>query len=77
LTATDNSFNAKARAVFVMAKVASGNGVRPVQSTVKPVIVSRSGRVARLESSLTPHEAQIEDLVFVRKILKRRIFRSY
>ena len=54
-----------------MAKVASGIGVRPVQSTDKPVIVSRSGRVARLESSLTPHEAQIEDLVFVRKILKR------
>ncbi len=70
MTATDNSFNAKARAVFVMTKVASGNGVRPVQSTDNPVIISRSGRVARLESSHTPHEAQIEDLVFVRKILK-------
>src|SRR6202021_4222154 len=54
-----------------MTKVAFGNGVRPVQSTDKPVIISRSGRVARLESSLTPHEAQIEDLVFVRKILKK------
>jgi Stealth protein CR2, conserved region 2/Stealth protein CR3, conserved region 3/Stealth protein CR4, conserved region 4/Stealth protein CR1, conserved region 1 len=54
-----------------MTKIASSDDVRPVQSTDKPVIVSRSGRVARLESSLTPHEAQIEDLVFVRKILKK------
>src|SRR6202041_3775440 len=54
-----------------MTKIASSDDIRPVQSTDKPVIVSRSGRVARLESSLNPHEAQIEDLVFVRKILKR------
>ena len=46
-----------------------GIGVQPLST--EPVIVSRSGRVARLESSLTPHEAQIEDLVFVRKILKK------
>src|SRR6201996_3840332 len=63
LTATDNSFNSKARAVLAMTKVGSGSD--------QPVIVSRSGRVARLETSLTPHEAQIEDLVFVRKILKK------
>ena len=54
-----------------MTKIASSEDVRPLQSTDKPVIVSRSGRVARLESSLTPHEAQIEDLVFVRKVLKK------
>src|ERR1700744_2691727 len=71
LTATDNSFNSKAGAVFAMTKVGSGKGVRSAQSPEEPVIVSRSGRVARLESSLTPHEAQIEDLVFVRKVLKK------
>ena len=54
-----------------MTKIASSDDVRALQSTDTPVIVSRSGKVARLESSLTPHEAQIEDLVFVRKILKK------
>ena len=54
-----------------MTKIASSDDVRPLRSTDKPVIVSRSGKIARLESSLTPHEAQIEDLVFVRKILKK------
>ena len=71
LTATDNLLSVKAKAVLQMTTIASSDDVRPVQSTDKPVIVSRSGRVARLESSLTPHEAQIEDLVFVRKILKK------
>lgn len=45
-----------------MAKINTGDSL---------VIVSRSGKVARLESSLTPHEAQIEDLVFIRKALKK------
>lgn len=40
-------------------------GVRPAMN---PIIVSRRGKIARLESSLTPHEAQIEDLVFLRKV---------
>lgn len=44
----------------------SSGGVRPAMS---PIVVSRRGKVARLESSLTPHEAQIEDLVFLRKVL--------
>jgi hypothetical protein len=34
-------------------------------------IVTRRGKIARIESSLTPHEAQIEDLIFLRKLLKR------
>jgi hypothetical protein len=34
-------------------------------------IVTRRGKIARIESSLTPHEAQIEDLVFLRKVLKK------
>jgi Stealth protein CR2, conserved region 2/Stealth protein CR3, conserved region 3/Stealth protein CR4, conserved region 4/Stealth protein CR1, conserved region 1 len=34
-------------------------------------IVTRRGKIARIESSLTPHEAQIEDLVFLRKLLKK------
>ncbi|KAA8960270.1 stealth family protein [Mycobacterium sp.] len=36
-----------------------------------PLIVTRRGKLARLESSLTPHEAQIEDLIFLRKVLKK------
>lgn len=36
-----------------------------------PIIVTRRGKMARLESSLTPHEAQIEDLIFLRKTLNR------
>ena len=34
-------------------------------------IVTRRGKLARIESSLTPHEAQIEDLIFLRKLLKK------
>jgi Stealth protein CR2, conserved region 2/Stealth protein CR4, conserved region 4/Stealth protein CR3, conserved region 3/Stealth protein CR1, conserved region 1 len=34
-------------------------------------IVTRRGKITRIESSLTPHEAQIEDLVFIRKLLKK------
>ena len=34
-------------------------------------IVTRRGKIARIESSLTPHEAQIEDLIFLRKLLKK------
>jgi Stealth protein CR2, conserved region 2/Stealth protein CR3, conserved region 3/Stealth protein CR4, conserved region 4/Stealth protein CR1, conserved region 1 len=34
-------------------------------------IVTRRGKIARLESGLTPHEAQVEDLVFLRKLLKK------
>ncbi|MBV8182982.1 MAG: stealth family protein [Mycobacterium sp.] len=34
-------------------------------------IVTRRGKMARIESSLTPHEAQIEDLIFLRKLLKK------
>lgn len=46
----------------------SGNGraARP-----SPNVVTRRGKIARLESSLPPHEAQIEDLVFLRKTLNR------
>lgn len=54
-----------------MAKSMSGKGGRPVQRTANPVIVTRQGKIARLESSLTPYEAQIEDLVFLRKVLKK------
>lgn len=36
-----------------------------------PVVVTRPGKIARVESSLTPHEAQIEDLIFLRKTLSR------
>src|SRR5262249_47115049 len=51
-----------------MAKFVSREGVR---RTLDPIIVTRRGKIARLESSLTPHEAQIEDLVFLRKVLNR------
>jgi hypothetical protein len=54
-----------------MAKMKSRAGGRPVRRTVEPIIVTRRGKIARLESSLTPHEAQIEDLVFIRKVLNR------
>ena len=54
-----------------MAKVASREGGRPAQRTVDPIIVTRQGKIARLESRLTPHEAQVEDLVFLRKVLNR------
>ena len=54
-----------------MAKFVSRAGGRPVRRSVDPIIVTRRGRIARLESSLTPHEAQIEDLVFIRKALNR------
>jgi hypothetical protein len=54
-----------------MAKFVSREGVRPARRTLDPIIVTRRGKIARLESSLTPHEAQIEDLVFIRKVLNR------
>ena len=54
-----------------MAKFVSRGGVRPVRRTLDPIIVTRRGKIARLETSLTPHEAQIEDLVFIRKVLTR------
>lgn len=49
-----------------MPKFISREGVKPAMN---PIIVTRRGKIARLESSLTPHEAQIEDLVFLRKVL--------
>ena len=54
-----------------MAKFVSREGVRPVRRTVEPILVTRRGKIARVESSLTPHEAQVEDLVFIRKVLNR------
>lgn len=54
-----------------MAKFVSREGGRPVRRTLDPIIVTRRGKIARLESSLTPYEAQIEDLVFIRKVLTR------
>jgi hypothetical protein len=54
-----------------MAKFVSREGFRPARRSLEPIIVTRRGKIARLESSLTPHEAQIEDLVFVRKVLNR------
>jgi len=54
-----------------MAKFVSREGFRPARRTLAPIIVTRQGKIARLESSLTPHEAQIEDLVFIRKVLSR------
>jgi hypothetical protein len=54
-----------------MAKFVSRERFRPAQRTLEPIIVTRRGKIARLESSLTPHEAQIEDLVFIRKVLNR------
>lgn len=54
-----------------MTKIVSREGGRPVRRTLDPIIVTRQGKVARLESSLTPHEAQIEDLIFLRKALNR------
>ncbi|KLO29872.1 stealth family protein [Mycobacterium haemophilum] len=54
-----------------MSKIVSREDDRPVRRTLDPIIVTRQGKVARLESSLTPHEAQIEDLIFLRKALHR------
>jgi Stealth protein CR2, conserved region 2/Stealth protein CR3, conserved region 3/Stealth protein CR4, conserved region 4/Stealth protein CR1, conserved region 1 len=54
-----------------MSKIVSREGGRPARRTVDPIIVTRQGKIARLESRLTPHEAQIEDLVFLRKVLSR------
>lgn len=51
-----------------MPKFMSREGVPPAMN---PIIVTRRGKIARLESSLTPHEAQIEDLVFLRKVLTK------
>ncbi|MDP7706753.1 stealth family protein [Mycobacterium sp. TY815] len=52
-----------------MPKIFSSDGDRSVPGS--PVTVNRRGRIARVEASLTPHEAQIEDLVFLRKTLNR------
>ncbi len=54
-----------------MAKIVSREGGRPAHRPLDPIIVTRRGKIARLETSLTPHEAQIEDLVFIRKVLAR------
>jgi len=54
-----------------MAKIVSREGVQPARRTLDPIIVTRQGEIARLESRLTPQEAQIEDLVFLRKVLNR------
>ena len=54
-----------------MAKFVSRGGGRPVRRAFEPIMVTKRGKIARLESSLTPHEAQIEDLVFLRKVLSR------
>ena len=54
-----------------MAKFVSRDGVQPARRTLDPIIVTRQGEIARLESRLTPQEAQIEDLVFLRKVLNR------
>ncbi|MBV8180408.1 MAG: Stealth CR1 domain-containing protein, partial [Mycobacterium sp.] len=47
------------------------DSLRRNQNNPSPVIVTRRGKIARLESSLTPHEAQIEDLIFLRKVLRK------
>ena len=54
-----------------MPKSYSRGGGRPAQRVPTPIIVTRRGKIARLESGLTPYEAQIEDLVFLRKLLNR------
>lgn len=52
-----------------MPKAFCSDGDRSVPGS--PVMVTRRGRIARVEASLTPHEAQIEDLIFLRKTLNR------
>jgi hypothetical protein len=54
-----------------MAKFVSREGGRTARRSLEPIIVTRRGKLARQESSLTPNEAQIEDLVFLRKALTR------
>ncbi|EUA00858.1 hypothetical protein I546_6484 [Mycobacterium kansasii 732] len=54
-----------------MPEFTSRDGSRPAERSLAPIIVTRRGKIARLESSLTPHEAQLEDLVFLRKALNR------
>ena len=54
-----------------MSKFELHEGSRPAAATLDPIIVTRQGKIARLESRLTPNEAQVEDLVFVRKVLNR------
>ena len=54
-----------------MVKFVSREGVQPARRSLDPIIVTRQGEIARLESRLTPQEAQIEDLVFLRKVLNR------
>jgi len=53
-----------------MTKIASRDDVRRIRSVVDPIIVTRKGHIARLQSRSTPPEAQIEDLLFLRKVLK-------
>ncbi|WP_310774221.1 stealth family protein [Mycobacterium sp. Z3061] len=54
-----------------MPNIFSREGSHPAQRSLSPIIVTRRGKIARMESSLTPHEAQIEDLIFLRKTLNR------
>ncbi len=54
-----------------MSEFTSRDGSWSAKPVLEPIIVTRRGKIARLESSLTPQEAQIEDLVFVRKTLSR------
>ncbi|MHA7653012.1 stealth family protein [Mycobacterium sp. ML4] len=54
-----------------MPRTFSSDGARSAGRSLNPLVVTRRGRIARLESGLTPHEAQIEDLVFLRKTLNR------
>src|ERR1700754_2006356 len=52
-------------------KIVSREGGRAPRRAVDPIIVTRQGKIARVESRLTPNEAQIEDLVFLRKVFSR------
>lgn len=52
-----------------MPKIFAQDGSRP--GRMNSLVVSRRGKVARRECGLPPHEAQIEDLVFLRKTLNR------
>jgi hypothetical protein len=52
-------------------KIVSREGGRAARRSIDPIIVTRQGKIARTESVLTPNEAQIEDLVFLRKVLSK------
>lgn len=54
-----------------MPNMFSREGSHSAQRSLNPIVVTRRGKIARRESSLTPHEAQIEDLIFLRKTLNR------